>query len=342
MLKKLIIFMPMTLMLYGSFVMKDGEPLKKVTNNNKPTVSQTNHPTIQKGGIDGAISELFYSNESGVNDGKDGVNNVGKYNKDIRLTFTEKQKYVAMGLTNIFEFSHVEETKEHGYKSCAVTDEAHGITAGKVGVTSATISMYNFFKDYYNKPPFTKYLPELKRLKELYGKKNYVISDGEIHDYHSPSYVDGLKGLCDNWHTISANNPEFIRAQNKYVQDKRYLPAVRAAEKYNVHLPITLAAFYDTQVLQGNIDIVAKELGRFKGKTAEEEIAWLKWFNAVRARIIEKEGYWGRRVSIRPKSLDKLIEKGKKDPNIWWLDIEKFTVYYETGSSQEHEFKRKF
>jgi len=364
MLRKLItILVLMTLTLHGTFIMEKGEPLKKVksnnnhasvedgsikvSSNNNPSVeegsikvsSNNNNPSVEKGSIDGAMLELYYRNKSGVNDGKDGVNNVGKYNKNIRLTFTPKQKYVSIGFTNIFEYSSIDETKDHGYKSCMVADEAHGITAGKVGVTSATYSLYRFINEYYNNPPFSKYLPELKRLSVIYKNKK-VILNGKTNDYNSMSYVGGLKGLCDQWHKISATNPQFIKAQNKYIQDYRYLPAVRAAEKYNVHLPITLAMFYDTQVLQGNIDYVAKEIGRFNGTTAEEEIAWLKKFNAVRIRIIEREAYWGRGVSIRPKSFNKLIDEGYKNRKIWWLDIKEFTVHG-NGWQKTHSFKYK-
>jgi hypothetical protein len=174
----------------------------------------------------------------------------------------------------------------------------------------------------------------------IYNNKKGVIMDGKINDYNSMSYVGGLKGLCEHWHEVSAKNPQFIKAQNKYIQEKRYLPAVRAAEKYNVHLPITLAVFYDTQVLQGNIDYIAKEIGRFNGTTAEEEIAWLKKFNAVRIRVIEKEAYWGRRVSIRPKSFNKLMDEGYDNRKIWWLDIDKFTAYGD-GWEQTHIFRYK-
>jgi hypothetical protein len=115
MFKKLIMLVLMTLVLHGTFIMEKGEPLRKVKYDKADA-------TIEKSSINSAISELFYSNKSGFNDGKDGVNNVGKYNKNIRLVFTPKQKYVAIGFTNIFEYSSIEETKNHGYQSCSVTD----------------------------------------------------------------------------------------------------------------------------------------------------------------------------------------------------------------------------
>ncbi|MCF6244087.1 MAG: chitosanase [Sulfurovum sp.] len=348
MIKKtlLITIVPMTLMLEGAFVMEKDKPLLKVETKSKTvkesttknTVKETKNSTVQKG------SGLYYENSTKNSDGKDATSKVNQYQKNKRLILTPAQKYVAVGLTNIFEYSSVEETAGHGYEYCEIPDAPHGITSGKVGVATATGSTLEFVEGYYNKPPMKKYIPELKRLAKSYmaagGGTNV---NGRLHDYNSMAYIDGLGGkeaFCKDWLTASKTDPAFNRAQDKYIKDMRYLPAVLAAEKYNLHLPISIAFLYDTHVLQGNISNMVENtgLGKFTGSTPEEEVQWLRRFNQHRINFIEAQHFWGSGVSIRPKSHNRLLDRAATDKKILWLDIDYFTAYYQNGHETKYHF----
>jgi len=349
MIKKIIMlgFIPLTITLQGAFLMKKGEPLKKVDTEvlvqtqpietvSSETVSsgENTSPNNTQG------SGVFYDNASGINDGKDETSTVGQYKQNKRLIFTPRQKYASIGITNIFEYSSIEETSGHGYEFCAIPDAPHGYTAGKIGVASGTASLYNFLNEYYNKAPMNKYLPELERLKEIYRTNGRHI-DGQLHNPNSPSYIDGISGICEDWLKTSRSDPLFNKMQDTYISDRRYIPAVTKAEEYNLHLPISLAVFYDTTVLQGATEHIASQIGKFTGNTPEEEIIWLKKFLKISENFIRSKPYWGAGVAIRPQSFNALIDKGYKNKKLWWLDLESFTVLG-NGWTKTHTFNYKF
>ena len=226
------------------------------------------------------------------------------------LNFTKIQRHVTNQIISIFENSTT--TIQYGYAEVVRDDKEHGITAGRLGFTSATGDMRDFIENYYHQKPLSKYLPELKRLEEIYAENDYELSD----DPNGSMNVEYLSGLIQDW-KYEAKKDAFKNAQDRYLDDHYFIPALKEARKIQLKLPISLLCFYDTAIQQGvdGLKDVIQRVSLSKPTNEKEEIEWIKAFNQKRLDELERKSYWEDSV-YRVHTLNELVASKKYDLDI--------------------------
>ncbi len=245
----------------------------------------------------------------------DDVELIDSSTHDEVLKFTNPQRYIADQIISIFENSTT--TIQYGYAEVVKDDKEHGITAGRLGFTSATGDMRDLIENYYHKKPLSKYLPELKRLEEIYAENDYEVSD----DPEGSMNVAHLSGLIKDW-KHEAKKDAFKNAQDRYLDAHYFMPARKEARKMQLKLPISLLCFYDTAIQQGvdGLKDMIRRVSLAKPTNKKEEIHWIKVFNQKRLDELASKSYWEDSL-YRVHTLNDLIKFGK-----YALDIDEVVI----------------
>ena len=231
------------------------------------------------------------------------------------------QRNIADQIISVFENTSTE--IQYGYAEIIAGDLEHGITAGRLGFTSATGDMLNFLENDYNVAPLSGYLVELRRLYALFVANNYEISN----DPQGSMNVENLGGLIADWQQEGLN-PLFQDAQDKYLDRHYYNPAMLEAKSVGLKLPLSLLCFYDCAIQHGKEGLIAiiNSVTIPYPHTQAEEILWIKSFNQKRLDVLNSTSYWQDTV-YRVHTLDDLLDAEK-----YFLNISVLTI---TGRANE-------
>jgi len=227
----------------------------------------------------------------------------------------EKQRLVADQIISIFENGTT--TIRYEYAEVNLGDEEHGITAGRLGFTSATGDMLDLLENYYNVAPLSNYIEELRRLNDLYAQNGYMISD----DPEGSMNVTYLDGLIEDWYH-EGSKPAFQNAQDKYLDRYYYNPALDEANKVGLVLPLSLLCLYDCAIqhgVEGLRDIIHSVELPYP-KTQQDEFIWIKQFNQNRIEVLQSTSYWEDTL-YRVETLNDLLDEKK-----YFLDISKVVI----------------
>ncbi len=152
---------------------------------------------------------------------------------DASTPLTVAQKRRAEQLINLFENSSIDSR----YDYVELLDDGRGITAGKVGFTTATGDLLVVVTEYTRRKPENSLVKFLPRLREL-------------ADEESDS-IEGLNGFTKAWE-IAARDAVFRTVQDDVTDRIYYQPAIRYARKLGLETALAQAALYDTIVQHGD------------------------------------------------------------------------------------------
>jgi chitosanase len=187
-------------------------------------------------------------------------------------SLTGLQKHRAEQLINLFENG----STESRYDYVESLDDGRGITAGKVGFTTATGDLLAVVDEYTRRKPENNLMKFLPRLKELAEEE----SDS----------VEGLNGFTKAWE-IAARDAVFRKVQDDITDRVYYQPAMRYVHTLELQTALAQAVIYDTIVQHGDGDdpdslsaIVERTNQVARGTPAEgvEERIWLENFLKLR------------------------------------------------------------
>jgi len=233
--------------------------------------------------------------------------------------FTKQQRSVADQFVSIFENG----TTKIQYDYAEDIDDGRGITAGRVGFTSATGDMLIVIKAYKKVKPdnsLNQYLPELKRLEKL----RY-----ESGDKKGSASTKKLVGLIKAWKENSKLK-SFRDIQDKVTDDLYFNPSIKAARNIGAKYPLTVLSLYDTAIqhgVEGLVEIIAK-VASISPEKGGDEIVWLQSFNSLRLGILKANKSWKDSVA-RVYELQDMI----KDKN---YTLKPFTMNIDVYDNEEH------
>ena len=231
------------------------------------------------------------------------------------VELSDKQRAVADKIISIFENGTT--TIQYDYAEVNPGDEEHGITAGRLGFTSATGDMLELLEDDYNVAPLSGYIEELRRLNALYVENDYTLSD----DPEGSMNVAYLDGLIEDWKEES-KKPAFQHAQDKYLDEHYYHPALVEARDIGLALPLCALCLYDYAIQHG-VEGLKEIIGSVKlssPHTQKEEITWIKQFNKNRLEVLKNTPYWKDSL-YRVETLNDLLAAKK-----YFLNISKVVI----------------
>jgi chitosanase len=231
------------------------------------------------------------------------------------VELSDKQRSVADKIISIFENGTT--TIQYGYAEVNPGDEEHGITAGRLGFTSATGDMLELLEDYYNVAPLSGYIEELKRLNELYIENDYMLSD----DPEGSMNVKNLDGLIEDWKE-EGKKPAFQDAQDRYLDAHYYNPALVEAKEIGLTLPLSSLCLYDCAIQHGveGLREIIHSVELLNPHTQQEEISWIKQFNKNRLEVLKSKSYWQDSL-YRVETLNDLLASEK-----YFLNISKVVI----------------
>jgi len=231
------------------------------------------------------------------------------------VELSDKQRSVADKIISIFENGTT--TIQYDYAEVNPGDEEHGITAGRLGFTSATGDMLELLEHDYNVAPLSGYLEELKRLNELYIENDYILSD----DPEGSMNVKYLDGLIEDWKKES-KKPAFQHAQDKYLDEHYYHPALEEAREIGLALPLCVLCLYDCAIQHGveGLKEIIRSVKLPSPHTQKEEITWIKQFNKNRLEVLKNTPYWKDSL-YRVETLNDLLASKK-----YFLNISKVVI----------------
>jgi chitosanase len=187
-------------------------------------------------------------------------------------SLTDIQKHRAEQLINLFENGS---TESH-YDYVELLHDGRGITAGKVGFTTANGDLLVVVTEYTRRKPENSLVKFLPRLRELAEEE----SDS----------TEGLNGFAKTWE-IAARDAVFRKVQDDVTDKIYYQPAMRHARNLGLQTALAQAAIYDTIIQHGNgedpdslsaiLERTNQELGGTPATGVDEEI-WLDNFLKVR------------------------------------------------------------
>jgi len=191
--------------------------------------------------------------------------------------FNNIQRKTADEIISIFE----NDTTTIQYDYVENLSDGRGITAGRVGFTSATGDMLEVIKRYTAIVPNNSLAVYIPRLEEL-----SLNEDGS---------TTGLEGLEKEW-KLNANKQIFRDIQDEIVDEWYFEPATEYAKKLGAKLPLTLLNLYDAIIQQGGgddpdglqamIDKTTMNVGGTMKDGIDEKI-WLLEFMRVRKETLE-------------------------------------------------------
>jgi len=226
------------------------------------------------------------------------------------IELSDKQRSVADKIISIFENGTT--TIQYDYAEVNPGDEEHGITAGRLGFTSATGDMLELLEDDYNVAPLSDYIEELKRLNALYIENDYTLSD----DPEGSMNIAYLDGLIEDWKEES-KKPAFQHAQDKYLDEHYYHPALEEAREIGLALPLSALCLYDCAIQHGveGLKEIIRSVKLPYPHTQKEEITWIKQFNKNRLEVLKNTSYWKDSL-YRVETLNDLLAAKKYFLNI--------------------------
>jgi chitosanase len=185
---------------------------------------------------------------------------------------TGLRKHRAEQLINLFENGS---TESH-YDYVESLHDGRGITAGKVGFTTANADLLVVVAEYARRKPKNSLVKFLPRLRELAEEE----SDS----------TKGLNGFTKAW-KVAARDAVFRKVQDDVTDRIYYQPAMRHARKLGLQTALAQAAIYDTIIQHGDgedPDSLSAILGRTNqavggtpARGVDEEI-WLENFLKMR------------------------------------------------------------
>jgi chitosanase len=198
------------------------------------------------------------------------INTVLASNSSSPLTGLRKHR--AEQLINLFENGS---TKSH-YDYVESLHDGRGITAGKVGFTTANGDLLVVVKEYTrrkSKNSLVKFLPRLRELAE-----------------EESDSAKGLNGFTKAW-KVAARDPVFRNVQDSITDRIYYQPAIRHARRLGLQTALAQAAIYDTIIQHGDgedpdsLSAILERTNQAVGgtpATGVDEEVWLDNFLKVR------------------------------------------------------------
>ena len=231
------------------------------------------------------------------------------------VELNNKQRSVADKIISIFENGTT--TIQYEYAEVNPGDEEHGITAGRLGFTSATGDMLELLEHHYNVAPLSNYIEELKRLNALYMENNYTLSD----DPEGSMNIKYLDGLIEDWKE-EGKKPAFQHAQDKYLDEHYYYPALEEAREIGLALPLSALCLYDCAIQHGveGLKEIIRSVKLSYPHTQKEEVTWIKQFNKNRLEVLKNTSYWKDSL-YRVETLNDLLTSEK-----YFLNITKVVI----------------
>ncbi|MCF6191461.1 MAG: chitosanase [Cocleimonas sp.] len=226
--------------------------------------------------------------------------------KEGKLDFNNEQRLIADQFISIFENG----STDIEYKYAKDINDGRGITAGRAGFTSATGDMLSLLKKYTKSYPnntLATYLNELERLQQIYADNDYT-SKG----CNGCGYTGNLVGLKDRW-VENATLPEFIKAQDDYVDEHYFNAALKKANALGLKYPLSLLSLYDSNIMHGGSGLdelsakATKVTKKGSPKQGADEIEWLKNFNIIRKKVLKDAGGPWAEALTRVTELEDLI-----------------------------------
>jgi chitosanase len=187
-------------------------------------------------------------------------------------SLTGLQKHRAEQLINLFENG----STDSSYDYVELLHDGRGITAGKVGFTTANGDLLVVVTEYTRRKPENSLVKFLPRLRELAEEE----SDS----------VEGLSGFTKAWE-IAARDAVFRKVQDDITDRVYYQPAMRYVHTLGLQTALAQAAIYDTIIQHGGGEdpdslsaIVERTNQAVKGTPAEgvDEQIWLANFLKLR------------------------------------------------------------
>src|SRR3954453_127546 len=148
----------------------------------------------------------------------------------LSLTVDAERKHRAAQITSTFENS----TLELQYDYVENIRDGRGITAGRVGFTSATGDLLLLVQRYTKAKPDNALAPYIPPLTAANGTDS----------------VNGLDGLADAW-AEAADDPDFRRLQDQLVDELYFVPAMTMATDLGIETPLGQMIFWDTMIQHG-------------------------------------------------------------------------------------------
>jgi chitosanase len=187
-------------------------------------------------------------------------------------SLTGLQKHRAEQLINLFENG----STDSRYDYVEALHDGRGITAGKVGFTTATGDLLVVATEYTRRKPENSLVKFLPRLRELAEQE----SDS----------TEGLNGFTKAWET-AARDAVFRSVQDDITDRVYYQPAIRHVRTLGLQTALAQAAIYDTIIQHGDGEdpdslsaIVERTNQAARGTPAAgvEEKIWLENFLKLR------------------------------------------------------------
>ncbi len=196
--------------------------------------------------------------------------------------------------TPILQYGYIED----------IHDE-RGFTAGRAGFTTASGDLLQVVEKYTELKPrnsLTRLIPRLK----------------EIARTSSP-FTTGLEALPALW-KLSAQDPDFRKAQDEIVDEDYFFPALEMAKKYNIKTPLGIFIFYDAMIQHGDgddadsFDSIARTIIEPNIEPLQREEKFLRLFLQSREKILSNPSNQGTRENwkesiIRVKILERLLDE---------------------------------
>jgi chitosanase len=191
---------------------------------------------------------------------------------DSSGSLTDLQKHRAEQLINLFENG----STDSRYDYVELLHDGRGITAGKVGFTTATGDLLTVVEAYTRRKPNNSLMKFLPRLKELAEEE----SDS----------VEGLNGFTKAWE-IAARDTVFRKVQDDITDRVYYQPAMRYVHTLGLQTALAHAAIYDTIIQHGggedpdSLSAIAERTNQAMGgtpATGVDEKIWLENFLKLR------------------------------------------------------------
>jgi len=189
---------------------------------------------------------------------------------------TEKQHLRIEQITTIFENS----TTDFQYAYIEDIEDGAGITCGRVGFTTYHGALLELVKTYTKaspENPLAAYIPCLEKIKDT---ADYACLFPSVPAEKLATHEFKAKDLVNFDFAAAfkkaADEPALKKAQDDFVEEEIFKPALEKAKALNVHSPLGIAMLYDTAVQTGydkpmGIDGIVE---RMKTKPDKEE-DWL-------------------------------------------------------------------